>query len=163
MRNEKKKIYVYADWVGLDVPTLMGVLSVDFLRGKEIVVNELAKKTGINTAESFIKKHNNKHHTYLTKRFDRTDGKQIHFSSAMTLLGYTDGFGAEEGVSYLELVAFIIQNGANVKEDLAELFRRIVFFIAVSNTDDHLTQLAVFFPKKASKIPKLGTDKNVYN
>jgi len=105
----------------------------------EMVVNELAGKAGIITAESVIKKYNNKYNTFLTKRFDRTpEGKRIHFSSAMTLLGYTDGTGAEDGVSYLELVEFIIQHGANVNEYLTELFRRIVFNIAVSNTDDHL-------------------------
>ena len=65
-------------------------------------------------------------------------GRRIHFSSAMTLLGYTDGDSAEDGVSYLELAQFIVQNGARPKEDLAELFKRIVFSIAVSNTDDHL-------------------------
>jgi serine/threonine-protein kinase HipA len=105
----------------------------------EMVVNELAQQAGITMAEAIAKRYNSKQHTYLTKRFDRTaGGKRIHFSSAMTLLGYTDGAGAEDGVSYLELVEFIIQNGANVKEDLTELFRRIVFSIAVSNTDDHL-------------------------
>jgi len=105
----------------------------------EMVVNELAQEAGVNTAKATIKRYNNRHHSYLTKRFDRTsNGKRIHFSSAMTLLGYSDGAGAEDGVSYLELVEFIIQNGANVKQDLAELFRRIVFSIAVSNTDDHL-------------------------
>lgn len=105
----------------------------------EMIVNQLAQKAGITTAEATIKRYNNKHHTYLTKRFDRTaDGKRIHFSSAMTLLGYIDGLEAEDGISYLELVEFIIQNGANVKDDLTELFRRIVFSIAVSNTDDHL-------------------------
>jgi len=41
-------------------------------------------------------------------------------------------------VSYLELVDFIITNGANVTDDLAQLWRRIVFSICVSNTDDHL-------------------------
>lgn len=56
----------------------------------------------------------------------------------MTLLGYNDGTGADEGVSYLELVEFIVQNGANVNADLQELFKRIVFSIAISNTDDHL-------------------------
>ncbi len=107
--------------------------------GWEMVVNELAQKAGIRMAEATAKKYNSKQHTYLTKRFDRTaEGKRIHFSSAITLLGYTDGVGAEDGISYLELVEFIIQNGANVKDDLAELFRRIVFPIAVSNTDDHL-------------------------
>ena len=105
----------------------------------EIVVNELAKNADINIAEATIKRFNNKHHTYLTKRFDRTaERKRIHFSSAMTLLGHSDGAGAEDGASYLELVEFIIQEGANVKQDLTELFRRIVFTIAVSNTDDHL-------------------------
>ncbi|MDH6303776.1 serine/threonine-protein kinase HipA [Parabacteroides sp. PF5-5] len=105
----------------------------------EMVVNKLAQKSGITMAKATAKKYNSKQHTYLTKRFDRTaEGKRIHFSSAMTLLGYTDGMGAEEGVSYLELVEFIIQHGANVKEDLTELFRRIVFSIAISNTDDHL-------------------------
>ena len=38
----------------------------------------------------------------------------------------------------IELAEFIIQNGADVKKDLSELFKRIVFSIAVSNTDDHL-------------------------
>jgi serine/threonine-protein kinase HipA len=104
----------------------------------EMVVNELAVKAGLNVAEGAIRKFNNKNHTYLTKRFDRTTkGERIHFASAMTLLGYTDGVGSE-GASYLELAEFIIKNGAQVEEDLKELWRRIVFYISVKNTDDHL-------------------------
>lgn len=115
----------------------------------EMVAHELAEKAGIKTAEATIKKYNNKHHTFLTKRFDRTsDGKRLHFSSAMTLLGYTDGMNAEEGVSYLELAEFIIQHGAHVKEDLTELFRRIVFSIAISNTDDHLRNHGFIFTRR---------------
>jgi len=53
----------------------------------------------------------------------------------MTLLGQEDG---TDGVSYLDLAGFIIKNGAEVKKDLEELWRRIVFNIAVKNTDDHL-------------------------
>jgi serine/threonine-protein kinase HipA len=53
----------------------------------------------------------------------------------MTLLGYLDG---EEGASYLELVEFISSQGANVQADLAQLYRRIAFSMAVSNVDDHL-------------------------
>ncbi len=105
----------------------------------EMVANSLAQKAGISCAIGKIGKFNNRYHTYLTKRFDRDDeGKRIHFASAMTLLGYTDGTGADEGVSYLELAEFIIKQGSNVSEDLKELFRRIAFSVCISNTDDHL-------------------------
>ncbi|WP_417008525.1 type II toxin-antitoxin system HipA family toxin [Bacteroides congonensis] len=130
----------------------------------EMVVNELARKSGITMAEAMVKRYNSKHHTYLTKRFDRTvNGKRIHFSSAMTLLGYTDGVGAEDGISYLELVEFIIQNGAHVKEDLAELFRRIVFSIAVSNTDDHLRNHGFILTKQGWALsPAYDINPNPY-
>jgi len=130
----------------------------------EMVVNELAQKAGITMAEATAKRYNSKQHTYLTKRFDRTaDGKRIHFSSAMTLLGYTDGASAEDGVSYFELVEFIIQNGANVKEDLTELFRRIVFSIAVSNTDDHLRNHGFILTKQGWTLsPAYDINPNPY-
>jgi len=105
----------------------------------EMVVNELAQKAGLNIAQAKAKKIAGKHHTFLTKRFDRTtNGKRLHFASAMTLLGYTDGINSQDGASYLELTRFISQKGANVNQDLKELFGRIVFSICVSNTDDHL-------------------------
>jgi serine/threonine-protein kinase HipA len=81
----------------------------------------------------------------------------------MTLLGYTDGNGAEDGVSYLELVEFIIQNGANVKGDLTELFRRIVFSIAVSNTDDHLRNHGFILTKQGWRLsPAYDINPNPY-
>lgn len=102
----------------------------------EMVTHELAKEAGINMANSMARKYSSHHHTFLTQRFDRTkDGKRIHFTSAMTMLGYSDG---EDGASYLQLVDFITSNGASVDADLEELWRRIVFNICVSNTDDHL-------------------------
>ena len=105
----------------------------------EIIVNELAQMVGLNVTQAVAKPFYGKHHTFLTKRFDRTTtGKRLHFASAMTLLGYTDGINFQDGASYLELVEFIIRKGANVSQDLEELFRRIVFSICVSNTDDHL-------------------------
>ncbi len=56
----------------------------------------------------------------------------------MTMLGYNDGADNMDGVSYLELAAFIIQNDPRATEDLEQLWRRILFNIIVSNTDDHL-------------------------
>lgn len=104
----------------------------------EMVVHELAIKGGLDVSKSMTGTFHSKQHTFLTKRFDRKGNKRIHFASAMTLLGHTDGTNHEAGVSYLDLAEFIMRNGVNVNEDLEELWRRIVFYICVSNTDDHL-------------------------
>lgn len=101
----------------------------------EYVTYHLALGAGINMSPCQIHKFNSDHHTFLTKRFDRTTTGRLHFSSAMTQLEYFDG---EEGASYLELAEFLTVNGSNTQEDLAQLWRRIVFNIAVSNCDDHL-------------------------
>ncbi|MFN6943349.1 MAG: type II toxin-antitoxin system HipA family toxin [Cytophagaceae bacterium] len=109
------------------------------LGGWEVVTYEMAIDAGVNMAKSQAKKFSSSYHTFLTKRFDRTPtGSRIHFASAMTLLGYTDGQDYSEGISYLELVEFITTQGANIQADLEELWRRIVFSICVSNIDDHL-------------------------
>jgi len=111
----------------------------DDIGGWEMVTYQLAIQSGIEMAESKAEKFSSDQHTFLTKRFDRTiEGKRIHFASAMTLLGYTDGTDASSGVSYLELVDFITKHGARPENDLKQLWRRIVFSICVSNTDDHL-------------------------
>ena len=105
----------------------------------EMVLHELAKSCGIHVSEARLQKFSGKHHTFLSKRFDRTnDQRRIHFASAMTLLGLQDGADHVEGVGYLDLVGFIMQNCPEAKEDLEQLWRRMVFNILVSNTDDHL-------------------------
>jgi serine/threonine-protein kinase HipA len=104
----------------------------------EMVVHELALKSGLDVAISMTGTFHSKQHTFLTKRFDRKRNKRIHFASAMTLLGHTDGTNHEAGVSYLDLAEFIMRHGASVNEDLEELWKRIVFYISISNTDDHL-------------------------
>jgi serine/threonine-protein kinase HipA len=107
--------------------------------GWEIVTYELAILAGINMAESKAQKFSSDYYTFLTKRFDRgNNGQRIHFASAMTILGYIDGQDHADGASYLELVDFIQKNGANVDQDQEQLWRRIVFSICVTNTDDHL-------------------------
>jgi serine/threonine-protein kinase HipA len=105
----------------------------------EAVVNELARLAGLRVPEAKSQRLTQRRHTYLSRRFDRLPtGERIHFASAMTLLGYADGVDAAAGVSYLELAEFVMRNGVAVTEDLAELWRRIVFNICVSNIDDHL-------------------------
>jgi len=105
----------------------------------EMVAHTLAVESGIHVPEAKLIRFSGKHHTYLSKRFDRTEmGHRLHYASAMTLLGYSDGADNNEGVSYLEMAEFIIQRGNNVTKELEQLWRRILFNILISNTDDHL-------------------------
>ena len=103
----------------------------------EKVVHDLAEMCGLEKPESKLEKFSKNGSTFLVKRFDREGERRIHFASAMTLLGRRDGDSAEDGISYLDIASFIRSYGASPKEDLVELWKRIVFNMAVNNTDDH--------------------------
>lgn len=105
----------------------------------EFVAHELAKSCGVSTPIARVEKFTHRYHTFFSKRFDRTErGDRRHFTSAMTLLQRRDGEDADAGVSYLELARFIMQQGGRPTEDLKQLWLRIVFFMFISNVDDHL-------------------------
>ena len=121
----------------------------------EMLSYDLAIGAGINMSKSMLMKFSGRHHTFLTKRFDRYNNTQrIHFASAMTLLGRTDGDSFKDGASYLELAGFIIQNGNMnyIHSDLEELWRRIVFSICIKNTDDHLRNHGFLLEKNGWKL-----------
>ncbi len=105
----------------------------------EMVLHQLAIACGIQVSEARLQKFSSKHATFLSKRFDRTkDQRRIHFASALTLLGLQHEADYLEGVGYLDLVAFVMKNSPQAKEDLEQLWRRMAFNMMVSNTDDHL-------------------------
>lgn len=99
----------------------------------EGVALALAKKSGISVPEWRIEQIGGKP-VILIRRFDRISGERIPFLSAMSMLGANDN----EAHSYLEIADALRQYGAATKEDLNQLWRRIVFNILISNTDDHL-------------------------
>ena len=104
----------------------------------EMVVHEMAALCGLNVPDAKLENFSKTGSTFLPRRFDRDEGQRIHFASAMTLLGKTDGAGAQDGSSYLDIASVIRKYGATPRKDLLELWKRIVFNMAVSNTDDHL-------------------------
>jgi len=107
--------------------------------GWEMLVHQLAGLCGLNVAPAFIQKFNSKQNTFLTSRFDRVNKVgRLQYCSAMTMLGYSDGADYQAGVSYLEIAAFIQRFGANINQNLIELWKRILFNVMVKNTDDHL-------------------------
>lgn len=102
----------------------------------EAVAHQLARAAGVDVPEARCQRFGRGHHTFLARRFDRTDrGGRLHFASAMTMLERRDG---EEGASYLDLASFLIQNTEAVAGVLEQLWRRIVFSVCISNVDDHL-------------------------
>ena len=95
---------------------------------------DLAEASGIETPGRRLTNVGNQR-VLLLDRFDRREGGvRVGYISAMTLLGRRD---RDEG-DYLEIAEAIPEHGANVNRDLHELYRRIVFNVAIHNTDDHL-------------------------
>jgi serine/threonine-protein kinase HipA len=98
----------------------------------------LASKASINMAPCKIEIVSGKHHTFFTKRFDREKDERIHFASAMTMTGNNEDTVRNIPASYLDLAEFISNYGINIEANLHQLWRRIIFNISISNTDDHL-------------------------
>jgi len=104
----------------------------------EFLAYRLAINCGIEMAPSRIEKITGNYHTFFTQRFDRIKKERIHFSSAMTMTGNNEDTIRDNPASYLDIAEFIQTNGVNIDKNLHQLWRRIVFNIEVSNTDDHL-------------------------
>ena len=104
----------------------------------EYLAYRLAVEVGINMAESRLEHIAGSYHTFFTKRFDREKQDRIHFASAMTMTGKNEEIIRDETPSYLDIVEFIQFSCAHVNEDLHQLWKRLIFNILVSNTDDHL-------------------------
>jgi serine/threonine-protein kinase HipA len=99
----------------------------------EAVALSLAHKAGIavpaNRLEAVARKP-----VLLLRRFDREGPRRIPYLSAMSMLGAR----ASETRSYLEIADALRRHGAAPKENMEALWRRLVFNILISNTDDHL-------------------------
>ena len=116
----------------------------------------LAKKAGIDAAETrLLRLDGVKYHTMLSRRFDRSnDNRRIHFASAMTLAGLSDGADAESGHGYMD-IADILFGDAGVSEpenEVKELYRRIAFNICIGNHDDHFRNHGFLLGKRGWKL-----------
>jgi serine/threonine-protein kinase HipA len=105
--------------------------------GWEFVVHQLARRAKIVVPPARIEKLTDRYSTFCVARFDRKRTQRRMFASAMTLLERRDG---DAEASYLDLAELVATHGASghIESDLAQLFRRVVFNVLVSNRDDHL-------------------------
>lgn len=104
----------------------------------EYLTYRLAVEAGLKMSPCKLEHVSGRYHTFFTKRFDRDGEERIHFASAMTMTGKSEEYIRDETPSYLDILEFIQFSGSHVEEDARELWRRMVFNIMVSNTDDHL-------------------------
>lgn len=112
----------------------------------------MGRKAGLNVAETRTISGRD-YHILLSKRFDRTEnGKRIHFASALTLLGLSDGDNASTGYGYTDIVDFIIRHGSNVEQNLEELYRRVAFYIIIGNSDDHFRNHGFLMSRKGWEL-----------
>lgn len=102
----------------------------------EYVVHAMAMRAGIDVPPAKLVRLGLPHRTYCVRRFDRQGGARRFYASAMTLLRRDQS----EGASYLDLAHFIRTqgDGRHADADLEQLYRRVVFNVAVGNRDDHL-------------------------
>jgi serine/threonine-protein kinase HipA len=126
----------------------------------EYVVHALAIKATVDVPPATLLQLNNDFHTFCTQRFDRVGGTRRFYASAMTLLRKEHS----EGTSYLELAQFIRSQGdaEHVEADLAQLFRRVVFNVAVGNRDDHLRNHGFLLGKTGWRLaPAFDVNPNI--
>lgn len=121
----------------------------------EMVAHDLAELCGFDVPKARIEKFSKFGSTFIVRRFDREKEKRIHFASAMTMLDQTDGASAADNIGYLDIASFIKSNGAYPQKDLRELWRRIVFNMAISNTDDHLRNHGFLLTEKGWSLSPL--------
>lgn len=112
----------------------------------------LAIDAGIDMAECKLEKVRGPFRTFFTKRFDRENGERIHFASAMTMTGKNEDTIRDETPSYLDIAEFLHYSGSDIDQDLRQLWRRIVFNITISNTDDHLRNHGFILSEKGWRL-----------
>jgi serine/threonine-protein kinase HipA len=118
----------------------------------EYMAYQLACRAGINMPICTLEKVRGPYHTFLSRRFDREAGQRIHFASAMTMTRNSEDTIRDVTPSYLEIAEFIQNHGSNIGGDLHQLWRRIVFHMAISNTDDHFRNHGFLLEEKGWRL-----------
>lgn len=104
----------------------------------EYSFSELVKKCGIEMTECSLIEENGRAH-FLTKRFDRKDGKKVHMQTLCGMAHYD--FRLQRGYSYEQ--AFNVMRRLRLPYSQAqEMFRRIVFNVVLRNQDDHTKNIS---------------------
>lgn len=108
----------------------------------EGVAMELARRAGIRTSMTEVLTVDSKD-VLLVRRFDRDGRERKHVVSALTMSQRNEWSGTR--ASYPELLDTLRRHGSLTFEPGRELFERIAFNMAISNSDDHARNHAAFW------------------
>jgi serine/threonine-protein kinase HipA len=117
--------------------------TIDIVRWEAIALT-LAKTAGINVPEFRLETIVGKP-VIIVKRFDRELKNRIPFLSAMSMLGAQDN---EDNYSFTDITYMIRKYGAQPDSDCEELWKRMVFGLMISNTDNHLRNHGFLYDDK---------------
>lgn len=106
----------------------------------------MAKNAGIMMNECRLYNSEGGHH-FMTKRFDRVNGKKLHMQSlgALTHISYQ-----EPGVCGYELAAMYMKELGISYKEIEQFYRRMVFNCLAVNQDDHVKNIS-FLMDRAGK------------
>lgn len=99
----------------------------------EVLALHLAARAGIDAAQARLVDAQGTP-VALVRRFDRAGGGRVPYLSATSMLQAS----RDDDHAYTEIAARILGVSPHPKHDLAELWRRVVFNMLITNVDDHL-------------------------
>ena len=100
----------------------------------EVATLQLAARAGIQAARARVGLENTSKPVAIIERFDRRGQVRIPYLSARSFMGRE----APDPVYYTDIADMMVAHCENPRQQLQELYRRILFNILVSNNDDHL-------------------------
>ena len=98
----------------------------------------LAKECGVDMTESSLLEENGRAH-FMTKRFDRGNGRKVHMQTLCGIAHYD--FGLRRAYSY-EQVFGVMRRLHMTYSEASQMFRRIVFNVVIRNQDDHTKNIS---------------------
>jgi len=87
----------------------------------------------------------------IVQRFDRKNGKRLHFEEFNSLLNRYSGDDKYDG-SYEEMGEFILQNQGCIPAEAERLFKRILACLLIGNTDAHFKNFAMFHTRDGMRL-----------
>ena len=104
----------------------------------EVAILDLAKDVGIRASTARLELVDSTHPVAIIHRFDRYGSNRVPYISGRSFINVRDDSTPAYYTDLSDVMRGHCGNGEQTQTELKELYRRVLFTILVSNTDDHL-------------------------